>query len=170
MDSTMIYFDCSSMVGSLLMRTISFSVTMSTEASRAWKRYACCWRTRSSIQKTSFFYVETMSVPRSIVFMVFTTNASVASVSNYGKPSPIASTVCLSLQLLTKKCFACTGVCLPNSTLWIKSDVFLVQRMSLIRASFVIFCGPIRRKIWKGGEKMTEGCRSRLEEMLCPNF
>merc|ERR1712086_183134 len=54
--STTICYDYSSMANFLQKATICSWVTMWTEASRVWRRYACCWHTKSSTQRTSFAY------------------------------------------------------------------------------------------------------------------
>ena len=51
------------------------------QANRAWRRFVCCWPTRSSILRTSSCYEATTSVLPSTGFTVFMMNVSPKSVS-----------------------------------------------------------------------------------------
>lgn len=116
MDNTQIYYVYLTTAAFHHSRTTYSLAIMWTEASSHWKRYVCCWHTKSNILKISSFYVAIMSALASIEFTViddhltvsynisgqmkitkifpqtkknqdFMTNANVDSTSNCGRPS-----------------------------------------------------------------------------------
>lgn len=76
MDNTMIFCDYLNTAASLQIRTTSFWVIMWIVENNPWKPFVYCWLIRSNTRKISSFYVVTMNVPLSIVFMGFTMNVS----------------------------------------------------------------------------------------------
>jgi hypothetical protein len=107
-DNTTISYDSSSTAASPLRRTTCFLVTTWTEASNHWKPSASFWRTRSNTQRISSSFEATTNALQSTAFMASTTSARGGTISNYGRPSQIASTACPSQQSLTRRYSPCT--------------------------------------------------------------
>lgn len=108
--NTTISFVCLNTVVSPQRPTISSSVTTSTVVSSHSKPSACSSRIRSGTPRTSSSCVATTSAPPSTVFMASMTSASDDTTSNYGRPSPTASTACPLLPSLTRRFSPCTVV------------------------------------------------------------
>lgn len=123
MDNTPIYFGSSNTEDSLQRLITYFWATTSIEGSNLWKLSAFCWRTKSNTQRISFCCEAITSAPPLIEYTVFMMSASDASISNCGKPLPIASIVCQSRQLSTKRFSAVTAVSVPIYKEWNRSDV-----------------------------------------------
>lgn len=70
MDNTQIYYACLTTAVFHHSQTIYSLATMWTGASSRWKRYVCCWLTKSNIQKISSSYVAIMSALVSTESMV----------------------------------------------------------------------------------------------------
>ena len=116
------------------------------------RRYACCWHTKSSTQRTSSFFAGITSVLLSTASMASMMNvscclhsaappdncaqASVGTIFDSGKLSPTASTACLSPQLLMRKSFAYTADCRPTLSTWKKCGASRVQQTYQTKVSF----------------------------------
>lgn len=74
----MICCDYLNTAASPLKQIISSWAIMLIEESNLSKQSACCWPTKSNTLKTSLFFVVTMNVQASIVYMDSMTNVSVA--------------------------------------------------------------------------------------------
>jgi len=99
-----------------------------------------------------------MSVHPSTVSMASTTNASDATISNYGRH---LQTVLIAYQLLrlsTRKFSVYTEVSPRNTTLWIRCEESRDLLMCLIQVLSATCSGQIQTKTSKAGAKMTEGC------------
>jgi len=107
-DNTTISYDSSSTADSPLRRTTCSSVTTWTEANNHWRPSASFWRTRSNTQRISSSFGATMNALQSTAFMASTTSARGGTISNYGRPSQIASTACPSQQSLMRRYSPCT--------------------------------------------------------------
>merc|ERR1712166_1393165 len=158
-------YDYSSMANFLQKATICSWVTMWTEASRVWRRYACCWHTKSSTQRTSSFFAGITSVLLSTASMASMMNASVGTIFDSGKLSPTASTACLSPQLLMRKSFAYTADCRPTLSTWKKCGASRVQQTYQIKVCSAICCGQIQKNKYLGGETTTGVSHSHLVTM-----
>lgn len=156
MVNTMICWDCSSTVASLLMPTISSWETMSTEASSHSKQYAFFSHTKLNIPRTSSYLEEITNAHRLTESMVSTMSASAATTSSCGKLSLIASTAFLLLLLLMRKSSVCTVVSALSLALSSKLRELWDLLMFLILVSSAIFYGQILIRMSKVGVKMTE--------------
>lgn len=107
-DNTTISYDSSSTADSPLRRTTCSLVTTWTEANNHWKPSASFWRTRSNTQRISSSFEATTNALQSTAFMASTTSARGGTISNYGRPSQIASTACPSQQSLMRRYSPCT--------------------------------------------------------------
>ena len=87
---------------------ISSSAIMSIEANSHWKPSACYLHTKSSIQRTSSFFVGIMSALQSIASTAFTTSAKDDIISNSGRHLLTASIACQLQPLLMRKSLLCT--------------------------------------------------------------
>ena len=81
--------------------------TMWIGVSSLSRLFVCSSRTRLSTQKTSSFSAVTMSVHLSTASTDSTMSAKGATISSYGRRSPIASIACQSLQSLTRRSSQC---------------------------------------------------------------
>lgn len=160
MVSTTICWDCSSMVASLPMLTISSWATMSTEASNHLRLCAFYSHTKLNIPRTSSYWEETTNAHRLTESMVSTMSASAATTSSCGRLSLTASTAYLLLLLLTRKFFVCTVVLAQSLVLLSKSRELWDPLMSLTLVSFAISSGQTLTRTFKDGVKTTAVCHS----------
>ena len=107
-DNTTISYDSSSTADFPLRRTTCSLVITWTEANNHWKPSASFWRTRSNTQRISSSFEATTNALQSTAFMASTTSARGGTISNYGRPSQIASTACPSQQSLMRRYSPCT--------------------------------------------------------------
>mmetsp|Transcript_139537 Transcript_139537/g.197559 ORF Transcript_139537/g.197559 Transcript_139537/m.197559 type:complete len:217 (-) Transcript_139537:327-977(-) len=151
MGSITIFFVYLSMVASLLTRIICFSVTTWIAESKAWKQFACCWRTRSSTQRTSSFCAETMSAHPSTASTGSMTSASADTTSVCGRRSLTASTACPWPQSSMKRSSACMADSHQSWPAWTRSSASCGPRTCQTRACCVICCGVTpTRTLWAG--------------------
>ena len=119
---------------------------------------------RSNIRRTSFFFVATTNVPRSIVSMDFMMNANDDTILNYGKRSQIVLTVCLLQQSSMRRSSVAMAVSVLIYSRWSRFDASWDRRMFQIKVFCVISCGRIQTRKWTVGEKTTEVFRSLSEQ------
>lgn len=106
----LIFLGFLNMVGTHQKQIICSLGIMLIVVSRALKPYACSLHTRSSIQKTSFFYGGIMNLHPLTVYMAFMMSARGDIMSVYGKFLLIVLTAFQLLRLLMERYFACMGV------------------------------------------------------------
>ncbi|CAI0457955.1 unnamed protein product [Linum tenue] len=89
-------------------------------------------------------------------------NANAATASGCGRSSPTASTASPWRPWSTTRSSACTAGCRRTSTAWTRSGTCLDPLRYPRVGCCAIWCGPIRRGRFEGGELMREGFRIRL--------
>lgn len=156
MDSTMTCCVCLNMEVFHQSQTTFSWVTMLIEGSNPLKPSVCCWPTRSSTQKTSFFWEATMNAPLLTASTASTTSANGAITSSYGRHLQIVSTAYPWRPLLTKKFSVATAVSAPISRAWNRFAESWDRQTYPIRDFCVTFCGPILTRTRWAGEKTTE--------------
>lgn len=97
------------------------------------------------------------------------TNASAAIMSNYGRPSQTASTVCQLPRSLTRRSSAVTAVWVPICRAWSKFVVWCVPQMCPTLGCSAICCGVIRTRMFRAGVRMIVVLVSLLALMLYRN-
>lgn len=168
--NTTICSGCSSTVASRPSPTTCSWVTTSTEANSHSRPSVCFSPTRSNSPRTSSYCVAITSAPRSTASTASTTNANVDTTSNYGRRSPIASTVCPSLPSSTRRSSAATVASRPTYSQWNRSDVSCDQPMCPTKAYSAICSGPTRTRTSLAGARTIEACRSRSASKWWPSF
>jgi hypothetical protein len=97
--------------------TSSWATTWTAGRSRL-NASAYCWPTSSSTRSTSSSCAGTTSAANSTRYTDSTTSASASSEFASGKPSPIPSSFCPSLQWSADASFACTADSPRISSVW----------------------------------------------------
>ena len=143
MASTTTYLESSSMEASHPSLTIFSLVITSIVENSPLRVFACFSHTKSSTLRTSSYWEETTSAPRSIEYMDFTTNAREDTPLDFGKSFPTSSTACLSQHLSTKRSSACTEDFPLNSEISNRSRISWGRQTFQMQVYSVTCCGQI---------------------------